>query len=129
MGTNHVNCNLMSSTNKGGRPCAYARDLKIAVARDYLTSDSGYGKLAIKYNLPGADTVRYMVKWYRSIDRDLIPVSIPESLVPSVSASVVDKQLKEANLKIMALELLIANASKELGVDIVKKCGTRQSSR
>jgi hypothetical protein len=119
----------MSLPNKGGRSLTYATDLKIAVARDYLTSSLGYGKLAMKYNLPNADTVRYMVKWYRSVHPDLITVSTPGGVVPPVPASAVDKQLKEANLKIMALELLIANASKELGVDIVKKPGTKQSSR
>ena len=36
------------------------------------------------------------------------------------------KALKEANLKIAALEMLIENAGKELGVDLVKKLGTKQ---
>jgi hypothetical protein len=37
------------------------------------------------------------------------------------------KQLKEANLKIAGLEMLIETAHKELGVDMVKKPGTKQS--
>jgi len=37
------------------------------------------------------------------------------------------KQLQEANLKIAGLEMLIETAQKELGVDIVKKYGTKQS--
>jgi hypothetical protein len=40
-----------------------------------------------------------------------------------------DKALKEAHLKIAALEMLIENAGKELGVDLVKKPGTKQSGK
>lgn len=115
----------MSSMIKEGRPHIYATELKIAVARDYLTSNLGYGRLAVKYNLPKATTVRGIVKWYRSRYPDILPKQALEDLVAS-PASVTDKQLQEANLKIAGLELLIANASKELGVDIVKKPGTKQ---
>ena len=37
--------------------------------------------------------------------------------------------LKEANLKVTALEMLIENASKELGVDLIKKFGTKQPKK
>jgi hypothetical protein len=36
------------------------------------------------------------------------------------------KQLKDANLKVTGLEMLIETAQKELGIDIVKKPGTKQ---
>lgn len=36
------------------------------------------------------------------------------------------KQLKEANLKIAGLQILIETAQKELGIDIAKKPGTKQ---
>ena len=36
------------------------------------------------------------------------------------------KQLKDANLKVAGLEMLIESAQKELGIDIVKKSGTKQ---
>jgi hypothetical protein len=39
------------------------------------------------------------------------------------------QQLKEANLKIAGLQMLIEIAQKELGIDIVKKPGTKQSSK
>ena len=119
----------MSSTKKEGRPPIYPTELKIVIAREYLTSSLGYGKLALKYNLNNADTVRSIVNWYRSTYHDVLTEPTVEDPVPAVAASVIDKQLKEANLKIMALELLIANASKELGIDIVKKLGTKQSPK
>lgn len=119
----------MSLMKKEGRPPIYPTELKITVARDYLTSSLGYGKLALKYDLNNAGTVQSIVKWYRSTYPDVLSEPTVEDPVAAVPASVTDKQLKQANLKIMALELLIANASKELGVDIIKKLGTKQSPK
>lgn len=117
----------MNKMKKEGRTLLYATDFKIAICREYLTSSLGYGKLAVKYNLKNGDTVKSMVKWYRAKYPD-IPVESSVQQVESITpSSTTDKQLKEAHLKIVALELLIANASKELGVDIVKKLGTKQS--
>jgi len=56
----------MSSTKKQGRAPVYDTSLKITVAREYLTSNLGYGSLAQKYHLPSASTVRHFVKWYSS---------------------------------------------------------------
>jgi len=39
----------------------------------------------------------------------------------------ISKQLKQANLKIAGLEMLIETVQKELGVDFVKKPGTKRS--
>jgi len=129
MGSNYVNCKTYEFNEKRGRPPIYPTELKIVIAREYITSSLGYGKLALKHNLNNAATVRSIVKWYRSTYPDVRSEPTNEDPVPEVPASVIDKQLKEANLKIMALELLIANASKELGVDIVKKLGTKQSPK
>ena len=40
-----------------------------------------------------------------------------------------NEEQTDGNLKIIALQMLIENASKELGVDIVKKFGTKQPKR
>ena len=119
----------MITTKKEGRSPIYPIDLKIAVARDYLTSSLGYGKLAIKYGLPSDDTVRYIVKWYRMKYPDVAAAAVVEGAANAVPASLVDKELKEANLKIMALELLIANINEEVGFDVAKKLGTKQSPK
>ena len=114
----------MNKSNKYGHPVIYENNLKIAIAREYLTSDLGCDRLGVKYSLSG-DTVKYFVKWYRA--------KYPDGFVaqenPVVKQSETDKALKEANLKIAALEMLIENAGKELGVDIVKKHGTKQSGK
>jgi hypothetical protein len=55
-------------------------------------------------------------------------VGVPAIMEDSTSTDK-DKQLKEALLKVEALELLIANAQKELGIDLVKKLGTKQPGK
>lgn len=99
----------------------YAPQLKIAVAREYLTSDLGYKGLGIKYGIPPT-SICHFVKWYRE--------KYGEGIVETRVAVVVEKMpVDEANLKITALEMLIANASKELGIDLVKKYGTKQPKK
>ena len=114
----------MDKLKKQRQPQIYENSLKIAIAREYLTSNLGWGKLGAKYGL-SRDTVHYFVKWYHA--------KYPDGVVPEEPSEPkqtdTDKALKEANLKIAALEMLIENASKELGIDLVKKLGTKQSGK
>jgi NADP-dependent 3-hydroxy acid dehydrogenase YdfG len=114
----------MNKLKKQSEGLIYENSLKIAVAREYLTSDLGFSKLGAKYGLSG-DTVEWFVKWYKTrYPKGVVP---EEATVPKQSET--DKALKEANLKIAALEMLIENAGKELGIDLVKKLGTKQSGK
>ena len=117
------------NTNKQGRIPTYDTRLKIAIAREYLTSNLGYGALAKKYGLPGADTVRFFVKWYKTYyAEDLNNADKHEQPVADNSNNKqIYRQLKQANLKIAGLQMLIETAQKELGIDIVKKPGTKRS--
>ena len=119
------------NTNKQGRAPTYDNAFKIAIAREYLSSNLGYGALAKKYNLPEAKTVDWFVKWYkRNYSEDLQEQAKPESITADLNNNTqLSTQLKEANLKIAGLEILIATARKELGIDIVKKYGTKQSTK
>ena len=119
----------MDSTKKQGRTPIYEATLKIAVAREYLTSNLGYGRLAQKYGLKGADTVRGFVKWYKERYPDGQSEQQEVAEQSALPARHAQKDLREANLKIAALETLIEIAQKELGIDIVKKYGTKQSSK
>src|SRR6187549_126929 len=107
-----------------GPPPIYTESLKITVAREYLTGDQSSNELAKKYGFNNKDVVKSMVSWYkRHYHIDQLPTvkqaSISPSAPPEDSADTdKDKQLKEALLKVEALELLIANAQKELGVDL-----------
>ena len=123
----------MSSTNKKGRKPIYEASFKVAVAREYLTSNLGYGQLAEKYNLPGGSSVVNFVIWYKkkygvtanrdeSSDTAALPAQLHED-------KPLEKVLQAANLKIAGLEMLIESAQRELGIDIVKKSGTKQSRK
>ena len=96
--------------------------LKIAIAREYLSTDQGYGTLAGKYNI-AQGTLPSLIRWYQQ----RYPNGVADQQQPDATAAISqDKDLQQARLKIEALELLIENAGKELGVDLVKKFGTKQ---
>ena len=88
--------------------------------------------MKLKYDLPYADCVHYFVRWYKKtypkgFHEDVKPVDAVHDT--SSSDQNLLNQLREANLKIAGLEMMIQTAQKELGVDIVKKPGTKQSSK
>ena len=96
----------------------YDPQLKVAIAREYLTTDQGYGTLSKKYDIPET-TIKDFVVWYKTkYDKEMVDG-------PEVHSSGPDDQ----ELKIIALQMLIENASKELGIDLVKKFGTKQSKK
>lgn len=117
----------MNQPKKQGNTPLYETSFKVAIAREYLTSNLGYGGLAKKYNIPSS-TVSDFIKWYRKRSPDVTTDSSPLPITTQESKSL-EKQLKEANLKIAGLEMLIEIAGKELGVDIVKKLGAKQSKQ
>ena len=117
---------------KMGKPSKYEAAFKIAISREYLESDLGYMRLGTKYGIP-TDTVRDFVRWYRSNYPDP-PERVVEAVADSVEAqkpiaanAELQNELEEARLKIAGLEMLIEIANKELGIDIIKKRGTKQS--
>lgn len=109
-----------------GREPKYEESFKIAVAREYLSGQLSLHQLAKKYQLEKRDTVRHFVRWYKqwlSKQEEL------DAIVPSQKADdslAMEQQLQYANLRIAALEMLIQNAEKELGIDLIKKSGTKQ---
>ena len=116
-----------------GTPDRYPRDLKIAIAREYLKGECGYGQLGKQFGYSGT-TVRGFVKWYKAHHPDPnIEPEIKKELQPTYSLPNADKHLSRelelAHLKIAALEMLIENTNKELGYDIGKKGGTGRSSK
>lgn len=117
----------MDKPKKQGKPVIHDPAFKIAVAREYFTSPLGVKKLAEKYSLRSGATVRFFVRWYK----EKYPDGVITSEIPDPDSAVTgkDKNIKEANLKIAALQMLIEQASKELGVDLVKKFGAKQSKK
>ena len=100
----------------------YDPALKITIAREYLSTDQGYDTLAKKYNI-AQGTIPSFIRWYQQRYPDGAP---EQQHAPAAAISQDQQDLQQAQLKIEALELLIENAGKELGVDLVKKFGTKQ---
>jgi transposase-like protein len=99
----------------------YDPALKITIAREYLSTDQGYDTLAKKYNI-AQGTLPSFIRWYQQ----RYPDGAAEQQHAPAAISQDQQDLQQAQLKIEALELLIENAGKELGVDLVKKFGTKQ---
>ena len=118
----------MSSNSKQGRSPYYAPSFKIAVARDYLSSSLGYGAIAKKYGISSISTIRFFVKWYKKKYPDGVIIEKADSNAEEKPAALT-KELQQANLKITGLEMLIEMAEKELGIDIIKKFGAKQSKK
>jgi transposase len=118
----------MSSNSKQGRSPNYPPSFKIAVARDYLSSNLGYGAVAKKYGLVSLSTVRFFVKWYKKKYPDGVIIQKAGSNSEEKPAPLAT-ELQQANLKITGLEMLIEMAEKELGIDIIKKFGAKQSKK
>ena len=113
---------------RGFKPAIFEESFKIAVAREYIEGQLSFNQLAKKYNVPSGDTVRYFVRWY---NKWLQQQNVFTSATPSVDLHQIELQQKldQANLRITALEMLIQNAGKELGIDITKKFGTKQQGK
>jgi transposase-like protein len=117
----------MSSNSKAVRTTKYDPPFKIGVAREYLTSSLGYGGLAKKYGI-SKSAIAFFVKWYRKKYPDGVVDQTAEGDDRQIS-SPLTKELQQANLKITCLEMLIEIAEKELGIDIIKKFGAKQSKK
>jgi transposase-like protein len=116
--------------SKGGRLTIYDDSFKISVAREYLTGEYSMLQVARKYGL-AESTMYHFMRWYKkhSVVLKEEPQSSSLSDDSSKTALELAKELAYAKLKITALELLISNAEREMGVDIVKKPGTKPSGK
>jgi transposase-like protein len=115
--------NNMNSPKKRKRTSKYDPKLRIAIAQEYLNTDMGYGSLSKKYGI-AASTIKDFITWYNQKYTTGIEVPVGDALEVTNSGGQTD-----SDLKVIALQLLIENASKELGVDLVKKFGTKQPKK
>lgn len=126
---------IKGNRKRPGREAVYDDAFKIAVVTEYFKGELGYRKLAHKYGLPSDDTVRHFVKWYKahyeSADTpspEQPPTSTARTSEVLAREAALVKELEQARMKIVGLQTLIAVASQELGVDIAKKAGAKQSN-
>jgi transposase-like protein len=113
--------------SKGGRLTIYEDSFKILVARDYLSGNLSQLQIAKKYGL-AEGSIYYFLNWYKRHHSE-VPQAVQSSSGTSATEPELARQLAEAKLKITALELLLSNAEREMGVNIIKKSGTKRSGK
>ena len=130
----------MSKRVKRGNRC-YPISLKRRVAEAYLNGEFSYAVGAERYNLPGKDTVKEFVKWYkRQLKVDPLLTHLDKAAPPPATASNstdetarelerLRRELYEARLENTALRTAIDIAERDLQVDLLKKFVTEQSGK
>jgi transposase-like protein len=125
----------MEKPRKGlniGRLPVYDQSFKIAVAREYLSGNYSLAQVGQRHNL-SRDAVHQFLRWYKkNCPEPTLPEGIqdvPVETKPGRTLADSDKELAYANLKLMAYEILISNAEREMGVDIRKKGGSKPSTK
>lgn len=119
--------NEKPNKGKGGRKSTYSDSFKTQVALEYLNRDYSHTQIAKKYNLTRSN-VEYFVLWYRKNNQQIMIEEPEEEQGPPLSAQDLkawEKKLALAELKIAALEKVIAIANEEYRTDLKKKAATR----
>ena len=115
--------NEKPNKGKGGRKNTFSDSFKVQVALEYLTGDFSYSQVGSKYTL-SEDTVRWFVSWYRKNHQPVMNEEPEESEGTSLSPKELkawEKKLALAEMKIAALEKVIAIANEEYRTDLKKK--------
>ncbi|MBC8034066.1 MAG: transposase [Chitinophagaceae bacterium] len=116
--------------NKGfkGKAPIFSDSLKVQIALEYLDGEYSCSQVATRNHLT-TKNVEYFVHWYRRHHTVItMPEELPlseESIIPSGSTKELEKKLALAEMKIAALEKVIALANEAYGTDLKKKAVTR----
>lgn len=111
----------------GGRPGLYPNSFKVQLALEYLSGDYSCSQIAEKYRIP-VKTMEYFVSWYRKNHQSIMTEEPLETEDPSLSskdAKALERKLVLAEMKIAALEKVIAMANEEYRTDLKKKAATK----
>jgi ribosome-binding protein aMBF1 (putative translation factor) len=104
-------------------------NVKMMIIQDHELEGLSYRNLAEKYGINRTDIHRIvMSKMSKNIQKPRLPPQAEkaEASLPD-DVNELKKALRDARLTIELQELMLDIASKELGVDIRKKSGTKQS--
>lgn len=126
---------MKKSTKRVKQHGKYDPVLKREIARRYLAGEFSYQVAAEEYGLPGRDTVRTFVQWYRqelAREETVFPSAPHPEVGPgeqteSEPATLAEQnaelraQLHKAQLRNRAYKAMIDIASQEFNIDIVKK--------
>lgn len=115
--------NEKPNKGKGGRKNTYSDSFKVQVALDYLNGNYSYAQVAKKYGLK-ENNVWWFVSWYRK-NHEIVMHEEPEkpenSSPGSEDIKTLEKKLALAEMKIAALEKVIAIANEDYRTDLKKK--------
>ena len=119
--------NERPSKGKGGRTSPHSDSFRVQVALEYINGDYSYPQVGRKYGLP-EQTISRFVSWYQKNQYELMPeecVSPESSPLSPKEQQDLEKRLALAEMKIAALEKVIAIANEEYGTDLKKKAATK----
>ena len=97
------------------------------IAREIVSGHISVEEAMLKYNAPERDTINQWIRQYKQRQQELIvlPEAISSIAPESEPDAASSADLKAAELKIRALEIMLDIASKEFKVDIRKKFGAK----
>lgn len=115
--------------NKGqsGRKNTFSDSFKVQLALEYLNGDYGYSQVGSRYNV-SYDTVRWFVSWYKRNHQSIMAEQPEDAEGPSIDPRDLkawEKKFALAEMKIAALEKVIAIANEEYHTDLKKKAATK----
>jgi transposase-like protein len=121
--------------NEFGARSKYGQAFRDQVARDYESGDLSYSQVAEKYGLPSKDLPKWWVRCYRK-NAEIEPVEVlpmtekekQEYKALRMENARLKKRLEDAELRALAFDTMIDVAEEQLGVEIRKKPGTKQSN-
>lgn len=112
---------------KLGRESAHSESFKVQVALEYINGQYSQAQVEKKYGLPERSVYRF-VTWYNQNQSTTME---EESLISDQAGmdpkdqKAMEKKLALAEMKIAALEKVIAIANVEYGTDLKKKAASR----
>ncbi|MDB5021767.1 MAG: hypothetical protein JWQ28_2894 [Pedobacter sp.] len=110
-----------------GRVSTFSESFKVQVALEYLDGDYSCPQVAKKYDL-ATKTVEWFVLWYRKHSPIIMaeePDKHPQTPLSQEDHKTLEKKLALAEMKIAALEKVIAIANEEYRTDLKKKAATK----
>ena len=116
-----------------GAVSPHSDEFRALVALEYLSGRLTRGETARKYSVSG-NSVASFARWYKKNGQFEPPISKPMTVEEETELAKItirlqetEKALKQADIRLVALESLITVAERELKIDIRKKSGTKRS--
>lgn len=119
--------NERPNKGKGGRTSPHSESFRVQVALDYINGADSYPQVAKKYGLKEHNIMSF-VSWYRKHQKSFMTEEQIKPEHQSLNAQEqqsLEKRLAFAEMKIAALEKVIALANEEYGTDLKKKAVTK----